>query len=116
MCLDVSSRKPLPEVEAGVQVDNELDRNIRSNRKSVMQEIERRAIQLREEATDVKESLHEIENYLAMLKNLTVEVKSFTLTNLLFNWGYFYWNSVQRERNQLSLTTQKPHYIPRIRL
>ena len=82
LCLDVSSRKPLPEVEAGVQVDNELDRNIRSNRKSVMQEIERRAIQLREEATDVKESLHEIENYLAMLKNLTVEVESFTF----FKW------------------------------
>ena len=89
MCLDVSSRKPLPNVETGVHVDNELDRNIRSYRISVMGDIVRRAGELKKQMkkeANIKESLNEIKNYLAMLKNLTVEVESLTLFELSLVW------------------------------
>ncbi len=70
-----SSRKPLPNVIEGKQVANELDRQLRYYRETELEHIQKEAVKLRENATDVNEAMGEIEGYLGQLRNLAIEVR-----------------------------------------
>ena len=65
--------KRLPEVEPGRHVANDLDRQLRSYREAELAYIHEEATRLRTTATDINEVLHEVENYLALLRNMAVE-------------------------------------------
>lgn len=55
-------------------MENELDRSIRYYRKVELLALAAEAATLRESATDVGEALVKIDGFLAILKNLAVEV------------------------------------------
>ena len=57
-------------------MENELDRQLRDYRETELEHIHKEASKLREVATDVNEALNEVENYLATLQNLQIEVRS----------------------------------------
>ena len=76
MCWSASvpCSKPLPAAIDGQHVQNELDRQLRIYRESELDHIVAEATKLRESATDVSEALHEADNYLQLLKSLSIEV------------------------------------------
>lgn len=53
---------------------NELDLKVQSIRLCEMEALEKEAIQLREQATDVFETMEIIDSYLNRLKDLCIEV------------------------------------------
>lgn len=70
----IAFRKPLPDVLEDFHMQNELDLQLRQFRSTELQYVVEEATKLRETATDINEALAEVENYLACLKNLTIEV------------------------------------------
>ena len=74
-------RKPLPEPKPGQHVSNKLDQLTASYRAGELEHISGLAANLQNSATDVVEALNEVENFLAMLKNLAQEVM---IIDLLF--------------------------------
>ncbi|KAK6186023.1 hypothetical protein SNE40_008141 [Patella caerulea] len=71
--LVVDCRKEFPDPVKGHHQSNELDKLTSQYRRSELDMIGEQAAKLRENATDINEAMSEIENYLAMLKNLAVE-------------------------------------------
>ena len=69
------SSKPLPQIQDGVHVQNDLDRQLRYYREVELEHMVKEAKKLRETATDMNEALTEVEGYAAQLKNLAVEVR-----------------------------------------
>lgn len=67
-------RKPLPDVLEDFHMQNELDLQLRQYRSTELRYIVGEATKLRETATDINEALAEVENYLASLKNMSIEV------------------------------------------
>ena len=63
---------PLPEL--GRHVENALDQQLRAFRKAELVYIREEATRLRTEATDVNEAMSEVENILALIRNMAVEV------------------------------------------
>lgn len=55
-------------------MQNELDLQLRQFRLTELRYIVEEATKLRETATNIDEALVDVENYLASLKNLTIEV------------------------------------------
>nr|KAG5693813.1 hypothetical protein BaRGS_004421 [Batillaria attramentaria] len=66
-------KKPMPKPQKGTHVTNELDRLMAHYRTAELAAIMDMAVKLRESATDVTEALSEVENYLQILRNVTVE-------------------------------------------
>lgn len=71
---DVS--KPLPEPEPGCHVPTDLDHQLRDSREYELNIIKTEAIKLRDSATDLKETLEEVQGFLSVLKVLSVEPQS----------------------------------------
>ena len=67
-------RKPLPQPQKGYHLATELDHLLSSYREGELETIVEMAMHLKENATDVNDALNEVENFLQMLKNLSVEV------------------------------------------
>ena len=63
----------------GQHIQNDLDRQLRMFREVELHYIVKSARKLREMATDVNEALSEAETFLALLRNLAVEVSG---------WGF----------------------------
>lgn len=70
-------RKPLPDVVEDFHMQNELDLQLRQFRLTELRYIVEEATKLRETATNIDEALVEVENYLASLKNLAIEVRRY---------------------------------------
>ncbi|KAK3095803.1 hypothetical protein FSP39_019399 [Pinctada imbricata] len=66
-------RKPLPQPVTGRHVTNELDRMTRQYREAELQHIIESATNLKNNATDINETLSDIEGYLQILKNVAQE-------------------------------------------
>ena len=64
----------MPKVQSNIHVQNDLDRQLRYYREVELEHICTEARKLRESATDMTEAISEVENFLAQLKNLAVEV------------------------------------------
>lgn len=58
----------------GQHVQNDLDRQMRYYRDTELEHIRKSCLKLRESATDVTDAMGDVEGYLALLKNLAVEV------------------------------------------
>ena len=55
-------------------MENALDQQLRAFRKAELVYIREEATRLRTEATDVNEAMSEVENILALIRNMAVEV------------------------------------------
>jgi len=87
-------RQPLPEPKPGQHVPNKLDKLTQSYRRAELQTILESAAQLKDNATDVRETLNEAENFLQMLKNLAQEVNHELRSIYIFvYWDYLFFIS-----------------------
>ena len=68
-------RKPLPKPQKGYHLATELDTLLSTYREGELEAIVEMAMHLKENATDVNDALNEVENYLQILKNLSIEVQ-----------------------------------------
>ena len=75
----VCGSKPLPEPVDGQHVQNELDIQLRHYRETEMYHIRKTGKQLRDNATNVADAMQDVEGFLALLKNLAIEVLSLRL-------------------------------------
>ena len=66
-------RKELPEVDPKGHEANALDRQMKSYRTSQLTLINKEAKRMRTASADVTEVIHKAENYLALLRQMTVE-------------------------------------------
>ena len=83
------ARKPLPPVIEGQHVQNELDKQLQYYREVELKHIFKEARKLREAATDVSDVLGEVENFMAQLKNLAIEVRAIIIVLLLSQDNHF---------------------------
>lgn len=70
---------PLPNIDELKEKVNELDRRKYDRRLYAMQAIATDALKLRENATDVNDAMDDVEGYLHVLQDLSVEVSSHCL-------------------------------------